>query len=206
MCLVYSQFNRNLGFEYNLASPDNKWTGKAMVLKSFSPNNSDKNFVHAANLKYTSGNLSWNWRHEYVAENFTAEVGYVPRSGYYKINPSIGYLFFPKSKTILNHGPVVSTMVFFNKQMEYTESLSLLEYNIRFRSQSLFTLWGGYDYVQLQQPFDPTNFSGYNLLPGSEHLVAWCRGKILFQTPKPLHICHFFTIWRVLCRWFYDKH
>ncbi|MEO6328853.1 MAG: hypothetical protein ABIO55_07970, partial [Ginsengibacter sp.] len=34
---LYSQYNRNLGLEYNLASSTNKWTGKAMLVKSFSP-------------------------------------------------------------------------------------------------------------------------------------------------------------------------
>ncbi|MCU0359073.1 MAG: carbohydrate binding family 9 domain-containing protein, partial [Cyclobacteriaceae bacterium] len=31
---VYSQYNRNLGLEYNLASSNNIWTGKALFLKS----------------------------------------------------------------------------------------------------------------------------------------------------------------------------
>ena len=34
---VYSSYNRNVGMEYNLASSDNRWTGKALYLKSFSP-------------------------------------------------------------------------------------------------------------------------------------------------------------------------
>ncbi len=34
---VYPKFNRNLGLEYNLASSNNLWTGKAFFLKSFSP-------------------------------------------------------------------------------------------------------------------------------------------------------------------------
>ena len=33
----YTEFNRNLGLEYNLASANNLWTGKAMVLQSFGP-------------------------------------------------------------------------------------------------------------------------------------------------------------------------
>jgi hypothetical protein len=165
----YSEFNRNLGFEYNLASSNNLWTGKALVLKSFSPNDSEQSLVHAANLKYTSGNLTWNWRHEYVSENYRAEVGYVPRTGYYKINPSIGYLFFPKSKHILNHGPQVSTIFFFDKEWKQTDNLSLFEYNFRFRSQSTLNVWAGHDYVHLQQAFDPTNYSGDTLASGTEH-------------------------------------
>lgn len=166
---VYSQYNRNFGFEYNLASSNNLWTGKAMVLKSFSPHKTERSLVHAANLKYTSGNLNWNWRHEYVSEDYLAEVGYVPRTGYYKINPSVGYLFFPRSKHILNHGPQLSTMLFFNEDWEKTDNLHLLEYNFRFRSQSTLNIWGGQDFVHLQEAFDPTNFSGDTLAAGTEH-------------------------------------
>ena len=32
---VYSEYNRNVGIEYNLASPNNVWTGKVMFLKIF---------------------------------------------------------------------------------------------------------------------------------------------------------------------------
>jgi len=166
---IYSQYNRNFGFEYNLASSNNLWTGKAMVLKSFSPHKTERSLVHAANLKYTSGNLNWNWRHEYVSEDYLAEVGYVPRTGYYKINPSVGYLFFPRSKHILNHGPQLSTMLFFNEDWEKTDNLHLLEYNFRFRSQSTLNIWGGRDFVHLQEAFDPTNFSGDTLAAGTEH-------------------------------------
>src|SRR5690606_28876673 len=75
---IYSQFNRNLGLEYNLASSNNLWTGKAMFLQSFGPDNVGNGFVHAANLKYTACRLPWNCQHEYVSENYTAEVGYFP--------------------------------------------------------------------------------------------------------------------------------
>ena len=44
---LYSQFNRNAGLEYNLASSNNLWTGKAMVQKSFGPDGTQKEFVHA---------------------------------------------------------------------------------------------------------------------------------------------------------------
>ncbi|MDR9456986.1 MAG: DUF5916 domain-containing protein [Salegentibacter sp.] len=178
----YNQFNRNLGLEYNLASANNIWTGKAMVLKSFSPNESQQNLIHAANLQYASGNLNFNWRHEYISENYQAEVGYIPRTGYYKVNPSIGYLFFGKSKYILNHGPQLSTSIFFNKNWEKTENSTLLEYMLRFHSQSTLTIWAGHDYVNLQQPFDPTNFSGIELAAGTQH--EWYRWGAKFNS-KP---------------------
>ena len=166
---VYSEFNRNVGLEYNLASANNLWTGKAMVLQSFGPENQGRGFVHAANLKYASGNLTWNWQHEYVSENYTAEVGFVPRNGFYRISPMIGYRWFPKSEKILSHGPDLNTSIFFNKQGEQTDNTTYATYNVRFRSQSNLLGWVAYDFVKLQRPFDPTNFSGKFLDSGTEH-------------------------------------
>lgn len=171
---IYSQFNRNLGLEYNLATSNNLWTGKVMGLKSFAPDNTDQGFVQAANLKYTAGNLTWEWQHEYVSERYTAEVGYVPRNGYFKINPKIGYRWFPKSEKILNHGPDVSSTSYWNKSGDYTDNTTFLAYNVKWRTQSTFMLWGSYDYVVLQRPFDPTNYSGETLPTGSKHKwFAW---------------------------------
>jgi hypothetical protein len=166
---VYSQFNRNLGLEYNLASSNNHWTGKAMVLQSFGPDNIGNGFIHAANLKYATGNLTWNWQHEYVSENYTAEVGYVPRRGYSKISPSASYLFFPKSQKILNHGPSVGTTYFFDKKGETTDNTTYIAYSVKWRSQSSLMLWSGYDYIRLLTPFDPTNSRSETLPVGSEH-------------------------------------
>ncbi|MBB6327157.1 hypothetical protein FHS59_002785 [Algoriphagus iocasae] len=166
---IYSQFNRNAGLEYNLASSNNLWTGKAMFMKSFAPNQVGDGFVHAANLKYSSGNLTWNWEHQYVSKNYTAEVGYVPRNGFYKINQEASYLFFPKSEKILNHGPKVGVRYFFNTDGEKTDNTTFLAYNIKWRSQSTFQAWVSTDYVLLQRPFDPTNYSGDTLARGTEH-------------------------------------
>lgn len=171
---VYTEFNRNLGLEYNLLSRNNLWTGKAMVLKSFAPDRAGEGFVHAANLKYASGNLTWNWQHEYVSDNYTAEVGFVPRRSYYKISPSAGYLFFPKSEKILSHGPDIGSTFFWNTQGEKTDNTTYLAYSLRWRTQSRLMVWTGYDFVKLQKPFDPTNLGGETLPAGSEHeWLAW---------------------------------
>src|SRR5690606_32441 len=129
---------------------------------------------------------SWNWRHEYVSENYVAEVGYVPRTGYYKLNPSIGYLFFPKSKRILNHGPQLSTMLFFDKNWKQTDALNLVEYNFRLRRRSSLNVWAGHDFVQLQDAVDPTNYSGDTLAAGTEHRWYGWGAK---SVSKPQSLC-----------------
>lgn len=170
----YSDYDRNLGMEFNLASSNNLWTGKAMVLQSFNPREEGRGLAHAANLRYTGGNLYWNWQHEYVSENYTAEVGFVPRTGFYKIHPSVGYLFFPKSRTILSHGPEFNSRMFFDTNLTQTDNETWLSYRVRFRTQSNLVVWGARDFIQLLQPFDPTNFSGKTLDAGTAHTwYAW---------------------------------
>jgi hypothetical protein len=104
-----------------------------------------------------------------VGENYTAEVGYVPRKNYVKINPSISYLFFPKGGAILSHGPKISSLYFFNKTFEQTDNTTFLSYLFNFRDQSTGDVWIARDYVQLLQPFDPTNSNKDTLSTGTEH-------------------------------------
>ena len=166
---VYSKFNRNLGLEYNLASPNNLWTGKTLFLKSFSPEKRDKEFTHAANLQYTSRRLTVSWQHEYVGENYTAEVGYVPRKNFIKFNPQLAYLFFPKGKTVLSHGPKVNSTYYFNDTFDQTDNESFLTYTVTFRKQSVLSAWVAHNFVELLQPFDPTNSGLDSLAVGTKH-------------------------------------
>ncbi len=179
---VYSEYNRNIGLEYNLASSNNLWTGKALFLKSFSPDKEGKEFTHAANLQYFDRKLLLAWQHEYVGENYNAEVGYVPRKKFIKLNPQAGYLFFPKGKTILSHGPKVSAIYYFDDSFNSTDNTTIFSYGITFRKQSVLTGWVAHDYVKLLQPFDPTNSGKDSLAAGTEH--RWNSFGVDF-TSKP---------------------
>lgn len=189
---VYSKFNRNLGIEYNLASSNNLWTGKALLLKSFNPVDKEKELTHAANLQYASRRLTISWQHEYVGENYNAEVGYIPRKDFVKLNPQAAYLFFPKSKKLLSHGPKISSTYFFDDSFRQTDSESFLTYTLTFRKQSTFTAWIAHNFVQLLQPFDPTN-SGLELLKiGTEH--HWNSfGTDFFSKPQSIFTYSFAT-------------
>ncbi|MEO7767907.1 MAG: DUF5916 domain-containing protein, partial [Ferruginibacter sp.] len=166
---LYSQYNRNLGLEYNLASANNRFTGKAMLIKSFSTGKNSGEFVHAANLLYTDKKWVIAWQHEYVGNNFSAEVGYVPRNNYIKINPQIGYLFFPKKGRVLSHGPFATSTYYFNKDFHETDDETIFLYKFNFRDQALFDAWTGHDYVELLKPFDPTNSGKDTMATGTRH-------------------------------------
>lgn len=182
---TYYLYNRNLGVEYNLASANNSFSGKAMVIKSFSPGKSDGDFVHAANLQYTNKKWTIAWQHEYVGRNYNAEVGYVPRNNYIKVNPEISRLFFPKKGKILSHGPFVSASYFFNESFYQTDNESYMNYEVNFRNQSTFNAWVSNDYVELLKPFDPTNSGKDTLATGTKHnWKAW--GLTYISKPQKL--------------------
>jgi hypothetical protein len=182
---VYAKYNRNFGLEYNLASSNNLWTGKALFLKSLSPGKEGKDVTHAANLQYSNRRLTGSWQHEYVGENYNAEVGYVPRKKFIKVNPQISYLFFPTGKRILSHGPKISSTYYFDDSFNHTDNTSILSYTITFRKQNVLTVWTAHDYVKLLQPFDPTNSGLDSLETGTEH--RWNSFGIDF-TSKPQSI------------------
>ncbi len=189
---VYSDYNRNIGIEYNLASSNNIWTGKVMILKSFTPGKQGGDLVQAAHLQYNSRRWLLYWQHEYVGKNYNAEVGYVPRNAYIKINPQAGYTFFPKGGKVLSHGPKLFYTLYNTESFRRTDDELIFAYNFSFRNQSTFALWIAHDYVQLQQPFDPTNFKKDTLARGTHHRwYAW--GSDFVSKPQSLFTYDFST-------------
>jgi len=187
-----SKYNRNAGLEYNLASSSNTWTGKAVVMKSFSPGRKGNDFMQAANLQYISGNWNINWQHEFVGRNYNAEVGFVPRTGYINLSPQASYLFFPKKGTLVSHGPKVFTANYFDQSFKRTDNTNFLAYNINFRSRATFSVWTASDYVKLLRPFDPTNSGGATLAAGTEH--SWASwGTEFVSKPQSLFTYAFST-------------
>ncbi|HMG67534.1 MAG TPA: DUF5916 domain-containing protein [Chitinophagaceae bacterium] len=165
----YTLYNRNIGAEYNLASSNNQWTGKFMVLRSFSPGTHDKSLTHAASLQYSIRHWLLLWQHEYVEKNYSAEVGYVPRTNYIKLNPNAAHLFFPKSGIVLSHGPRYTGTFYYNTSFKKKDYENILLYIFNLRDQGVFDVWAGNDYVQLLLPFDPTNSNKDTLATGTIH-------------------------------------
>lgn len=166
---LYPKFNRNIGLEYNLASYNNKWTGKAFAFSSFSPKDEGNGFTQAADIEYKTQEWNFGVKEEFVDNDFRAEVGYVPRTGYIKINPFVGYLFYPKSESVLSHGPKWTSIYYFDQSWKNTDYLNLLQYYVNFRNRSSFRLTLINEFVELQAPFDPTGTGKPELPAGSRH-------------------------------------
>ena len=166
---IYSKYNRNLGVEYNLASANNAWNGKAFFLKSFAPTDDDSGFTQGAHLEYTSRKWNWRLQEEWVSDDYSAEVGFVRRRGYRNFTGKVGHLFFPKAGPILSHGPELNGIYFFNEEFKETDHTTYLAYKIDFRKRSSLMFFLSDDYVELLSPFDPSGLRINNLATGTKH-------------------------------------
>ncbi len=169
---IYSEYNRNIGLEYNLASADNIWNGKAFVLKSFSPDSLGNGFTQAANIEYKSRQWNWGLKEEYVPADYNAEVGFVPRKSYINLNAFAGYLFFPdesKETAVVSHGPLVDFNYYFSEKLRETDHRISYRYRINFRNRSDLSVAGVNEYVELLDPFDPTGSGKDSLMTGTKH-------------------------------------
>ena len=174
---IFSRFNRTAGLEYVLQSANNQWNGKLLALKSFSPGISTKDLVQAGHLQFSNRFWQVYGQYEYVGKNFNPEVGYVPRRGYFKVNPMVTRLFFPRSGPVLTHGPSLATTRFYDPDlMSGSGSVRTLmdhetyfAYSVTTRSRNSLIGWVARNYQRLYRKFDPTNSGKDSLAVGSEH-------------------------------------
>lgn len=164
-----SAYDRNVGVEANLASSDDEWNSKFLVLKSFSPEAGARTFSHVGSLNYSDGNWDIEWEQEYVGEDYTAKVGFVPRRGYIRTNPEIGYLFYPGDGRVLSHGPSAQSSFYYNEQFERTDYEHDVQYRFNFQDGSRAEAQFSHNYVRLLTLFDPTGINGEFLEIGTEH-------------------------------------
>jgi len=106
-------YNRVIGVDFNLQVPSNKWRGKAYHHVSFSPTQEGRAFSNGAWLMYNVPKFAIEWNHEWVGRGFRADVGFVPRldyfdpvartsfrHGYFRIEPEVRYVLFPKQSSV----------------------------------------------------------------------------------------------------------
>ncbi len=158
-----NRYNRVAGVEFNLASANNRWTGKTLYHQSFYPGASGNAAVMAANVTYATQYLAATLNQSWVGADYLAEVGYIRRKGYYEVNPVIQYRFFPSSSKIANHGPGIKLDLLFNPSLELTDQDIQLLYQVEWLNKSILQFDLKNTYLQLQSPFDPTHSGGIPL-------------------------------------------
>jgi hypothetical protein len=168
-------YNSVVGGEFNLLTKNNRWGGKAFIQKSFYPGlHGLEGFAHATWLRYESLHWMAMWNHEYVSRSFIARTGFVPRIdnidgktgklyrySYYRLQPNVGYTWYPKNKFVNNHNLSVDNSSYYDSSFGVTESTSELGYTVVFQNSGNFHISLDHDYYNLFLPFDPLDKNLY---------------------------------------------
>jgi hypothetical protein len=182
-------FNRVVGMDYNLSSADGKWKGKAFYHQSVAPQTKADAFATAAVMEYSARHFSFSNGIETVGSGYTGDaVGYVPRSNYYRIQPTADVIFYPKKSKVVSYDLGIDGDFIWrrgdNRQTDYY--FSPIQLDVFFRNNAKFSVrpirW---DYTYLQRPFDPTNTKGKQLPANTGYTYRSSRLSIQTDTRKP---------------------
>ncbi len=169
-----SSYNRTGGLQFNLATQDNQWSGRAFAFKSFTDGVSEGSDVaQGFDLAYTRQRIRLQLQQQYVGEAFFADAGYVPRTNFFQLEPTLTVRFYPDDSPIVYHGFQASVESFFTPDnFSLNERETSLGYFFSFHNLSQIDVVLSHNYVELQRDFDPTNSgiaflqagTGYNWL------------------------------------------
>jgi hypothetical protein len=162
-----SERNSLLGADFNLATKDNRWTGKAFVHRSMEDDRSG--MAAHANLSYNTAPLTVGMAVSVVEADYNPASGFLPRKDIGRFFTSAIYRFFPKSRLINRHGPGIETEWIGNGTLGITDELHRFTYMFQFQSQSVLSFYGQNRFTYLFFPFDPTRTGGERLEEGTSY-------------------------------------
>jgi hypothetical protein len=156
--------------EFNLASTNNRWNGKVYYHQNLPDNVTFKDAALAANLTYSSQYITATLNQALTGSGYNAETGYIRRRGYYQLNSSLLYKFFPKESKLISHGPAIKLDAYMDPYKSYalTDRETQLLYNLEWLNKSSFSVDVRENYIKLLAPFDPTNTGGLQLAEGDD--------------------------------------
>lgn len=157
----WQPWNRVAGLEYNLYSQDNRWEGEAYYHRSFSPDKAQRGSTAAVFLGYRDRFFNANLGYWRVDSTYSADAGFVPRTGIQGLYPGIGFSLYPKKGwgakhvTYFNFGSSGSLTYDLGGKL-FDRDLSLFT-KMNFVDQSVVNVAVFNNYVYLYEPFDPSN-------------------------------------------------
>jgi hypothetical protein len=162
-----------LAVDIESRSKDNTWYTSIYYNHSFDDFNTSKRQTGGAWITYTKKNINLQTGGSFIQKNFNAEVGYVPSKGVYP--GMINYYFtgqgimYPKGKAVINHGPMLNTVVSTLPDGTPTDRQLNSGYQFSFANTSGFILQHNYIYQRLTNSFNPISDENLNYRAGDEY-------------------------------------
>jgi len=164
------QYNRVIGADYNLASPDDVWKGRLYLHKSFQPGDSEGNFSSQAMLEYNTRKYNFITDVTFVDKEFRSDLGYVPRNDIFKYGILLARNLYPAKGSFNRHQLSFLSITFWSPSRDFmnTDQFYRLQWQADFKDQSRVTFGMANNYIYLTDDFDPTGTEGAIPLPGNQ--------------------------------------
>ncbi|MFH6604837.1 DUF5916 domain-containing protein [Maribacter algicola] len=164
------EYNRVLGFDYNLASRNNIWTGNAYLHKSFQPDDNRGNISTGGTLRYQTRKFNLYLKGVLIDEDFTSDLGFIRRTDIFKGFTSAEWVFWPKTGIMQNHGFRFSPVFIWSPSLDFknTDYDFRTSWEAQFIDQSQFNIGMTNSYTFLFDSFDPTGTDGALELPADQ--------------------------------------
>ncbi|OUW35088.1 MAG: hydrolase [Flavobacteriaceae bacterium TMED179] len=164
--------NSVTGIEYNLASTDSKWTGRAYFHKSFTEglDGDDQIIGMRINRNTLKQQIGMEWVHG--GEDFRSDLGFFRRTGFLKLSPEYTYRIYPKNPNVISYSFTQRGYFVYDTASEYlmTDRVFISTIRKSFLNFSSLSLDYTNRYIYLVNDFNPTRSSDGVFLPsGSDY-------------------------------------
>ncbi|TXF88705.1 carbohydrate binding family 9 domain-containing protein [Neolewinella aurantiaca] len=170
-----SNFNRVAGIDFNLATKDNKWNGKTFLHRSFSDKDNGDDYVHGLSLEFRERHWNVGYTHAYVGEEYKAEVGFVPRKGFFTAAVEAERIDYPDNPNVVQKGPSIEVRAFSQPGDGITDYNYDISYGWQYANTRRLSFGAGFQNIYLFDAFDPTRTSA-TPLPGRRDYGYWRVG------------------------------
>ena len=178
-------WNRTFGMDLNLATPDNKWSGKGYYHRSFDEEGLDSTYMMGAAANYQT--FRWDLRMDYrnIGANFNPEVGFLRRSDFSQLRGTFYHNFYPKKGNIQLHAPGFDFDMIRNQTYGFTDWDINFLYRINFKNTARFNLRLRRQYVYLFDSFDPSGTDGIELPADTDYAFNLVIASFSSDERKP---------------------
>ncbi len=161
-------YNRVLGMDLNIATSDNKWTSKSYLHRSISHSAAEGSpWAHGFNLSYLTRRVNVRWDHQYVGSAYDAQVGFIPRVGFYRIRPRVDLFFYQPDRQLNRITPSISYFGLYNEQFDLTDQIINLRLDLDYVNNARVSFRFQNNYVFLTDSWDPTGTESVELPGGN---------------------------------------
>ena len=167
--LGQNRFNRVFGVDFNYANEANTLFGKTFIHGSFTPDQTSTPISHGTELEYSTRAFGVAWRHEYVDEDYNAEVGFIRRSNYFSTSPRTRLTFYPRNDLINQYEFSLESEFIWQPELGLTDRSINFEINAQLPNTTRIAFGLSNTYIFLFDDFDPTGTESLALPADTEY-------------------------------------